>query len=267
MIQLSYEQVFQIRTLAIQSAKARTLGTLTWEADLWASHHDWKSLLELPAHLPNTQPSSLPPSPLQLAAKCVWLALTTPSIATGTQKMAPAPLPPHSHLSTTSATTPRPPSGIPNPPHRSGRSKSSVSPYQLVPKGVSSKLFTQWKGPYQIMEQTGPLNYKIRGINNCDIVLRLAEAGVGELKMFKWRMAQFEITRDFTRLLFNILKLILRDEPEYGDDPVTQIASSAWIIDYCAKKRRSAVFKLFQYESVKFNLWHYRVLPDVHFSV
>eukprot|EP00808_Paulinella_micropora_P020147 g78766.t1 len=32
-----------------------------------------------------------------------------------------------------------------------------------VPKGVSSKLFTHWKGPYQIMEQTGPLNYKIRG--------------------------------------------------------------------------------------------------------
>eukprot|EP00808_Paulinella_micropora_P030826 g10557.t1 len=31
-----------------------------------------------------------------------------------------------------------------------------------VPKGVSSKLFTHWKGPYQIMEQTGPLNYKIR---------------------------------------------------------------------------------------------------------
>eukprot|EP00808_Paulinella_micropora_P006230 g35396.t1 len=32
-----------------------------------------------------------------------------------------------------------------------------------VPKGVSSKLFTHWKGLYQIMEQTGPLNYKIRG--------------------------------------------------------------------------------------------------------
>eukprot|EP00808_Paulinella_micropora_P010088 g19209.t1 len=32
-----------------------------------------------------------------------------------------------------------------------------------VPKGVSSKLFTHWKGPYQIKEQTGPLNYKIRG--------------------------------------------------------------------------------------------------------
>eukprot|EP00808_Paulinella_micropora_P030904 g9716.t1 len=32
-----------------------------------------------------------------------------------------------------------------------------------VPKGVGSKLFTHWKGPYQIMEQTGPLNYKIRG--------------------------------------------------------------------------------------------------------
>eukprot|EP00808_Paulinella_micropora_P016095 g82105.t1 len=33
-----------------------------------------------------------------------------------------------------------------------------------VPKGVSSKLFTHWKGPYQIMEQTGPLNYKIRAV-------------------------------------------------------------------------------------------------------
>eukprot|EP00808_Paulinella_micropora_P002740 g65544.t1 len=34
-----------------------------------------------------------------------------------------------------------------------------------VPKGVSSKLFTHWKGPYQIMEQTGPLNYKIRELH------------------------------------------------------------------------------------------------------
>eukprot|EP00808_Paulinella_micropora_P029508 g42310.t1 len=43
-----------------------------------------------------------------------------------------------------------------------------------VPKGVSSKLFTHWKGPYQIMEQTGPLNYKIRanGISSTDISLQ-----------------------------------------------------------------------------------------------
>jgi len=39
-----------------------------------------------------------------------------------------------------------------------------------VPKGVSSKLFTHWKGPYQIMEQTGPLNYKIRGRGKVQIV-------------------------------------------------------------------------------------------------
>eukprot|EP00808_Paulinella_micropora_P009773 g57024.t1 len=39
-----------------------------------------------------------------------------------------------------------------------------------VPKGVSSKLFTHWKGPYQIMEQMGPLNYKIRGRGKVQIV-------------------------------------------------------------------------------------------------
>ena len=39
-----------------------------------------------------------------------------------------------------------------------------------VPKGVSSKLFTHWKGPYQIMEQTGPLNYKIRSRGKVQIV-------------------------------------------------------------------------------------------------
>eukprot|EP00808_Paulinella_micropora_P026954 g19246.t1 len=43
-----------------------------------------------------------------------------------------------------------------------------------VPKGVSSKLFTHWKGPYQIMEQTGPLNYKIRGRVSVGICAEIA---------------------------------------------------------------------------------------------
>eukprot|EP00808_Paulinella_micropora_P024269 g78760.t1 len=52
--------------------------------------------------------------------------------------------------------------------YRSSRVHDTIFTHHVpvtVPKGVSSKLFTHWKGPYQIMEQTGPLNYKIRGCN------------------------------------------------------------------------------------------------------
>eukprot|EP00808_Paulinella_micropora_P005117 g38722.t1 len=56
-----------------------------------------------------------------------------------------------------------------------------------VPKGVGSKLFTHWKGPYQIMEQTGPLNYKIRDDradleNCCDTGFKLQKSRL--CKMF-----------------------------------------------------------------------------------
>eukprot|EP00808_Paulinella_micropora_P030787 g54206.t1 len=47
-----------------------------------------------------------------------------------------------------------------------------------VPKGVSSKLSTHWKGPYQIMEQTGPLNYKIRAEGRISALYKAIVGGI-----------------------------------------------------------------------------------------
>eukprot|EP00808_Paulinella_micropora_P023547 g50676.t1 len=93
LIQLGYDQISQIKTIAAASAKANTVGTPSWERNIWATQQDWKTLLVLPDNLPGAQWPPTPPLHLQWAAKIIWAALTVPPTTTTIPALQEAPPP------------------------------------------------------------------------------------------------------------------------------------------------------------------------------
>eukprot|EP00808_Paulinella_micropora_P002948 g14695.t1 len=93
LIQLGYDQISQIKTIAAASAKANTVGTPSWERDIWATQQDWKTLLVLPDNLPGAQWPPTPPLHLKWAAKNIWAALTVPPTTTTIPALQEAPPP------------------------------------------------------------------------------------------------------------------------------------------------------------------------------
>eukprot|EP00808_Paulinella_micropora_P013082 g6476.t1 len=92
-IQLGCDQISQIKTISAASAKANTVGTASWERDIWATQQDWKTLLVLPDNLPGAQWPPTPPLHLQWAAKSIWAALTVPPTTTTIPALQEAPPP------------------------------------------------------------------------------------------------------------------------------------------------------------------------------